>query len=154
MKRPAGRPHPARQALQAVLAAEQAAVYGYGIIGAHLAGPDRSAAIADWVAHQASRDELTGLLRARGAVPAAAAVAYQLPGPVQHAAQSRSLAVLLEDGVTAGYLGLVALDDRALRQLGAQRVTQSAERAAFWRGGTIAFPGLRASALAAQPRRS
>ena len=141
----------AEHALQQALAAEQAAAYGYGVLGAHLAGPGQAAATADWIAHQVSRDELAELLRSRGAEPAAAAVAYRLPVPVQTAAQARSLAAILEERVTAGYLSLVALSDRALRQLGAQQMTQSALRAASWRGATAAFPGLPASALGRGP---
>jgi len=133
-------------ALQLALTAEQAAAYGYGVIGAHLSGAQQAAATADWIAHQVSRDKLEKLLSARGAVPAAAAVAYRLPVSVQTAAQARTLAVLLEDRVTAAYLGLVALSDRALRKLGAEQIRKSALRAASWRDATVAFPGLTASA--------
>jgi Domain of unknown function (DUF4439) len=129
-------------ALQRALAAEQAAVYGYGVIGAHLTGAQLRAATGDWIAHQVARDQLEALLRARGAQPGAAAVGYRLPTPVRTAAEAQSLAVLLEDRVTAAYLGLVALGERRLRVLGARRVRQSALRAASWRGTTIAFPGL------------
>ena len=142
------------QALQRALAGEHAAAYGYGVIGAHLAGVQRASAAADWVAHQVSRDELAGLLRSRGAEPAAAAVAYQLPVPVGNAAQAQALAVILEERVAADYLALVALGDSRLRQLGAQRLTAAAVRAAAWRGRTEPFPGLPASALARPgPRR-
>jgi len=135
---------PAR-ALQRALAAEQAAVYGYGVIGAHLTGAQLRSATDDWIAHQVARDQLEALLRARGAQPAAAAVGYRLPAPVRGPAEARSLAALLEDRVTAAYLGLVALRERGLRELGAQRVRQSALRATAWRGTTIAFPGLQGS---------
>jgi len=141
----------ADKALQTALAAEQAAAYGYGVIGAHLAGAERAAAAADWIAHQVSRDQLAGLLRSRGADPAAAAVAYRLPVPVQTAGQAMALAVILEERVCAGYLSLVAISDRALRTLGAQQIRQSALRAAAWRGATVAFPGLPASALERRP---
>ena len=129
-------------ALQRALAAEQAAVYGYGVIGAHLTGARLRSATDDWVAHQVARDQLEAMLRARGADPAAAAVGYRLPAPVHTAAEAASLAALLEDRVTAAYLGLVALGERGLRALGALRVRQSALRATSWRGTTIAFPGL------------
>ena len=88
-------------ALQRALAAEQAAVYGYGVIGAHLTGAQLRAATGDWVAHQVARDQLEALLRGRGAEPDAAAVGYRLPALVRTAAEARSLAVLLEDRVTA-----------------------------------------------------
>lgn len=140
-------------ALQAALAAEHAAVYGYGVIGAHLTGSRQSTATSDWVAHQEARDKLEAMLQARGAQPAAAAVAYRLPVQVRTPAQAASLAVLLEERITTAYLGLVAQATPAVRTFGAQQVQASALRAAYWRGSTVAFPGLPASALAA-PRRS
>ncbi len=139
-------------ALQAVLAAEEAASYGYGVVGAHLTGSKRAAAADDWVAHQRARDKLEEMLTARGATPQPAAVAYGLPIAVRTGSEAVSLAVILEDRVTAAYLRLVVLGDTALRELGAQRMQASALRAARWRGSTVAFPGLPASALAGARR--
>jgi len=130
------------RALQDALAAEHAATYGYGVAGAHLTGTARAAATADWTAHQVAADHLAELLHARGAVPGAAAVAYQLPHQVATAAQAKALAVTLEDQVTSAYLALVALPRESLRMLGAEQVQQAALRAAAWRGSTVAFPGL------------
>ena len=139
-------------ALQAALTAEHAAVYGYGVVGAHLAGGRQDRATSDWVAHQQARDILEAMLQARGATPVAAAVAYRLPVQVRNPAQAASLAVLLEERITTAYLGLVAVDTPAVRTLGAQQVQASALRAAYWRGSTVAFPGLPASALARRRR--
>jgi hypothetical protein len=132
--------------LQAALAAEQAACYGYGVVGAHLnaSHPQAKSADADWVAHQLARDSLAALITAAGAQPAPAPVAYQLPVHVQTPAQARSLAVILEDNVAEAYLRLVALPERSLRALGARELTAAALRAAAWRQATVAFPGLRA----------
>jgi hypothetical protein len=107
-------------ALQAALAAEHAAVYGYGVAGAHLSGAALTTATSYWVTHQRDRDTLEEMLRQRGAQPAAAAAAYRLPAPVSSAAAAMSL---------------------ALRQFGAGKVTGAAARGAFWRGRTVAFPG-------------
>jgi hypothetical protein len=134
------------RALQAALAAENSAVYGYGVAGAHLTGARRAAAVRDWVAHENARDTLTGMLTARGGQPVATAAAYQLPFPVHSAPPAVSLAALLEDRLTAVYLGLVALDDPALRAFGAAATRTAALRAAAWRGSTLAFPGLEATA--------
>lgn len=133
---------PVTRALQAALAAEHAAVYGYGVTGAHLTGHRQAAALRDWNGHQAARDALAALLSARGATPVAAAAAYQLPFPVRSAQAAVSLAAFLEDQVTTAYLGLVALTDLRLRALGARSVQAAALRAAAWRGRTTAFPGL------------
>ena len=136
-------------ALQAALTAENAAIYGYGIAGAYLSGDSQATATNDWLAHQVARDRLEAIVRSLGAQPAAAAVAYQLPAPVHSASEAVSLAVLLEDRITTAYLGLVALTDASIRDFGAQQVQASALRAAAWRGGTVAFPGMTAAALAA-----
>jgi hypothetical protein len=134
-------------ALQAALAAENSAVYGYGVAGAHLAGARRAAAVRNWVAHQNARDTLTAMLAARGAQPVAAAAAYELPFDVHNAAAAVALATLLEDRLSAAYLGLVGLSDPALRAFGARAVRAAALRAATWRGSTLAFPGLDVPAL-------
>jgi hypothetical protein len=129
-------------ALQQVLAAENSAVYGYGVAGAHLTGARRAAAVRDWVSHENARDTVTAMLAARGARPAAAAAAYELPFAVHNAAAAVALAALLEDRLSAAYLGLVGLTDPALRELGARGVRTAALRAAAWRGSTLAFPGI------------
>lgn len=129
-------------ALQAALAAEQAASYGYGVVGAHLSGSNQQAARTDWVAHQLAADRLTALIQQTGAEPHPAAVGYQLPFPVRSAGQAKALAAIMEDRVAQAYLALVALTDDSLRELGAREVRAAALRAAAWRGSTEAFPGL------------
>ena len=142
----------ATRALQAALAAEHAAVYGYGVVGAYLTGTSRASATSDWLAHELARDALEAMLRSRGAQPVAAAAGYQLPVAVKTAPEAAQLAVTLEDRVAAAYLGLVAVSVTAIRQFGTQQLQDSALRAAAWRGSTVAFPGLPPSSLAA-PRR-
>ena len=138
------------RALQSALAAEHAAVYGYGVLGAHLTGGQQATASADWVAHQVARDRLEAMLRSAGrSEPTAAAVAYQLPMPLRNAREAVALAVVLEDRIATAYLGLVALSNTAIREFGALQVQASALRAAAWRGSTVAFPGLTSAALAA-----
>jgi uncharacterized protein DUF4439 len=136
-----GSGQPAVRALQAALTAENTAVYGYGVAGAHLTGARRAAAVRDWVAHENARDTLTAMLTARGGQPVAAAAAYALPFGVHNASAAVSLAALLEDRVAAVYLGLVALGEPSLRAVGAAGVRTAALRAAAWRGSTLAFPG-------------
>jgi Domain of unknown function (DUF4439) len=145
-----GQVPPATRALRAALAAEQAAIYGYGVVGSHLAGTARALATTYWTAHQVAADQLAALLQGRGATPGPAAVAYQLPHAVSTAAQALRLAAVLEDQVTSAYLSLVALDEQSVRMLGAREVRASALRAAAWRGRTVAFPGLSASVLASR----
>ena len=134
-------------ALQGVLAAENAAVYGYGLAGAHLSGGQLSVAQQDWTLHRAATATISAMITQRGAAPAAAPVAYRPPFRVNSAATAVALTVILEDGLVTAYLGLVALEDRSLRTFGAQQMQAAAIRAAGWRGSTTAFPGLPASAL-------
>jgi len=134
-------------ALQAALAAENAAIYGYGLAGAQLTGGQLTAARQDWTVHRMARGTLSAMIAGRGAQPAAAPAAYRPPFPVTSAGAAASLAALLEDGLVTAYLGVVGLDGRALRAFGARQAQAAAIRAAFWRGGTTAFPGLPASAL-------
>ncbi|HEY1920098.1 MAG TPA: ferritin-like domain-containing protein [Streptosporangiaceae bacterium] len=129
-------------ALQAALAAEHAAVYGYGVVGAMLAGPARARARAHWLAHQVARDSLEATLTKLGATPAAASPAYDLPFAVTGAASAKRLAAAIEEGVTAVYLGMVAVNDPALRTFGAKAMQTAANRAVTWSGSTVAFPGM------------
>jgi len=129
-------------ALQAALAAEDAAVFGYGVAGAHLTGSRQAAAEQDWTGHNEARDALAAMIARLGAAPAAAQAFYQLPFQVRDATSAMALAAYLEDGVTRAYLGLVAVSDTGLRHFGAMAMQGAARRAAFWRGSTEAFPGL------------
>jgi hypothetical protein len=138
---------PAREvaALQAALSAENAAVFGYGVVGAHLAGTQRAAAERDWVAHQTGRDVLTRMLLSLRAQPVPAAAAYGLPFTVRDARAAVALAAYIEDRVTAAYLAVVALPGPRLRAFGAGQVRAAALRATAWRGGSLAFPGMELS---------
>jgi len=129
-------------ALQAALAAEHAAVYGYGVVGAMTTGASETLARADWLAHQEARDNLEQMLLKLGATPVAASPAYQLPFTVTGQAAAIRLAAVLEDGVTQAYLGLVAVAEQTLRSFGAQAMQAPANRAVAWRGTTLAFPGM------------
>jgi hypothetical protein len=128
--------------LRAALAAEDAAVYGYGVAGAHLSGSRQAAAQQDWEGHNKARDTLAAMIYALGAQPVAAQAFYSLPFPVHDGTSAMALAAYLEDGVTRAYLAIVAVSDQRLRDFGALAMQSSAERAAYWRGSTQAFPGL------------
>lgn len=129
-------------ALQGALAAEHAAVYGYGVVGAMLTGARQANARTDWTAHRVARDTLVAMLTRLGATPVAASPAYELPFGVTSAKSAAKLAAALEDGVTRAYLGLVAVSNPALRTFAAQAMQTSANRALAWSGTTTAFPGM------------
>lgn len=135
-------------ALQGALAAEHVAVFGYGVLGAHLAGAQRVTADQMWNAHRARRDRLRSYVEAAGGVPAAAAPAYHLPSPVTSPRTAALLAARLEDGVTTGYAGLAGATDAGLRRYAALAMQEATVRALRWRGAPSgAFPGLTGAAL-------
>jgi hypothetical protein len=132
--------------LEAVLVAEHAVVYGYGVLGARLVDEARAAAQAAESAHRSWRDRLAGLLRERGVEPPAPAAAYEASaaGPPE----ALALAVRLESGLGVLFRDLVAsTDDPRLRRVGLDGLVETAVRAASWRAllGTrppsVALPG-------------
>jgi len=130
------------KALQAALAAEHAAVYGYGVVGAR--GGDRYAHAADhdWKVHRAHRDQLIALIRQRRLNPVGAKAAYALPFDVTGPKTAARLAAHIEDGVAAAYLQLVGVPEASLRALGARLLRDATVRGARWGGSTAAFPGM------------
>jgi hypothetical protein len=70
------------KALNAALAAEHAAVWGYGVVGATLPADKKKLATEAETAHRDARDGLVALLSEQGADPVDAEGAYELPFPV------------------------------------------------------------------------
>ncbi|MFI9647878.1 ferritin-like domain-containing protein [Streptomyces sp. NPDC052040] len=136
-------------ALQAALRAEHAAVYGYGVVGGHVAPARRADARAAYDAHRARRDELARAVRDLGGTPEAAAAAYTLPFTVADPAAAVRLAAELEERVAGVYSDLVRASTGARRRSAAQALREAAVRAVRWSGGSVAFPGLAERAAAA-----
>lgn len=129
-------------ALQDVLAALHAAVYGYGVAGARLVGQDRALAQRRWAAHRAGRDALATTLRNLGVEPAQTAPAYALPRPVESAEDARVLSTLLEEGLAAVWADAVLRLPTSHRGVAVAGLRDTAVAAARWRGGSVPFPGL------------
>jgi hypothetical protein len=130
-------------ALQAALAAEQAAVYGYGVVGAHLSGTARSQATAAYQAHRGRRDALAERVSAAGATPSPAAPGYQLPFAVTDASSATRLAAVLEERLADVYANAIqASPAGADREQAATALRDAAVRAVRWRGTSVPFPGL------------
>ncbi|MFD6425851.1 DUF4439 domain-containing protein [Streptomyces sp. NPDC060198] len=132
----------ALKAAQAALAAEHAAVYGYGVVGARTSGSRRSEATGAYHAHRARRDALARAVRDLGGVPVAADAAYALPFAVRDGAAALRLAAVLEDGVAGACADLVRATEGTARRDAALALREAAVRAAHWRGSGTAFPGL------------
>ncbi|GAA2517316.1 ferritin-like domain-containing protein [Streptomyces gobitricini] len=132
----------ALEAAQAALAAEHAAVYGYGVVGGRIGDGRAAEATAAYAAHRARRDALARAVRDLGGRPAASAAAYALPFPVPDAAAAVRLAAELEDRVAGVYSDLVRSAEGPLRREAASALREAAVRAVRWRGSGVAFPGL------------
>lgn len=129
-------------ALQAALAGEHAAVYGYGVVGGRIGDARRTEARAAYDAHRARRDGLVREVRALGAEPVAASAGYALPFAVTDPVSAVRLAAELEDRVAGVYADLVRAAGDARRRDAAAALRETAVRAVRWRGGSVAFPGL------------
>jgi hypothetical protein len=136
-------------ALGEALAAEHAAVWGYGVVGAALDVDARPAAAASEAAHRDARDQLVALLGTRNAEAPGAEGGYALPFPVLSAVDAAALAVVLEDGVSSAWVRVLDQSvDRAVREVAVNALSAAEIRAVGWRTTagqapvTKAFPGL------------
>ncbi|WP_017235871.1 ferritin-like domain-containing protein [Streptomyces sp. SS] len=129
-------------AAQAALAAEHAAVYGYGVVGGRIGTERRPEARAAYEAHRARRDALRRTVRDLGGTPVAAEAAYALPFPVADPAGAVRLAAVLEDRVAGVYSDLVRAAEGPMRREAAAALREAAVRAVRWRGSDVTFPGL------------
>jgi hypothetical protein len=134
-------------ALQRCLAAEHAAVYGYGVVGGVLAGIDRASklqAYADdcYDVHRARRDSLTNTLAGLGKTPVAAHPAYRLPFQVTGVAGCRSLARAIEHRTAAVYAFAVSQTVKGTRAMAVDALTDCAVREVAWGAAPGPFPGL------------
>lgn len=138
-----------REALNAALAAEHAAVWGYGVVGTALPVERRELAASAENAHRDARDGLVALLSEQGAEPVGPEGAYELPFPVLSEADAAALAVTLEDGVAAAWVRVLdAATGPATRRLAVGALGATEVRAVGWRARagqtpvTNPFPGL------------
>ncbi|MCC9311380.1 ferritin-like domain-containing protein [Kitasatospora sp. RB6PN24] len=137
-------------ALQEALAAEHAAVYAFGVVGAKLPpGPGRDDARSCYAAHQARRDAWDRLLTGAGATPTAAAPGYRLPFPVPDATAAGRLAAEVEQRLTAVYGDLVAATAGDLRARAAAALSTAVLQCAHWGGTPGPLPGVPAGTAAA-----
>jgi sirohydrochlorin ferrochelatase len=132
-------------ALQTALAAEHAAVYVYGALGARTsesASPVLFAEVADaYGTHRAWRDLLTRRLVDAGAEPTPAAATYDLPPATPTAAAVARAALDLELACARTYAYVVAetVDDD--RRWAVAALTRTAVREVLLGGAPAAFPG-------------
>jgi Domain of unknown function (DUF4439) len=136
-------------ALQDALAAEHAAVWGYGVVGAALPADGRAPVTAAEDAHRDARDALLVLLADLEADPVPAEGAYALPFPVLSPTDAAALAVTLEDGAAEAWVRVLdQAADADVRRLAVDVLGSTEVRAVDWRRRagqsplTRPFPGL------------
>jgi hypothetical protein len=129
------------------LAAEHAAIYAYGAVGAHLTGAAATAARNAEAAHRARRDALVLRLSSGGAKPAPADVAYGLPFPVTDQASALRLATEVEQRTGAIWRSALASTTGEEREAALDALVDCAVRATGFRRtagiapATVTFPG-------------
>jgi len=135
-------------ALQAALAAEHAVIWGYGVVGARLTGPELAAVAKADKAHRDRRDAVADLVRQRGGDPVAAEAAYRPPFEVRDRTTALRLGAYLEDGAAAAWRYVVgSAEAAALRETAVDALLDTATRATRWRllvdpaHAAAAFPG-------------
>jgi hypothetical protein len=130
------------------LRGEHAAIYAYGVLGAHLNGTTVPFAAQAESAHRARRDTLMLRLGGPGSSAPPAEPAYALPAPVTDQASALRLAITVEERCAALWrqaLPDVSGDDRAMA---VDALTDCAVRAtkartlAGMQPTTVPFPGV------------
>jgi hypothetical protein len=132
----------------AALAAEEAAIYAYGVVGVKLTGSgERTEARTAEQTHRNRRDALVSKLAQAQATVAPAPAAYELPFPVTDRASALKLAIHVEDGVAAAWRAVLPVTQNGDRTEALSALTDSAVRATRWRRlaevtpVTLPFPG-------------
>lgn len=124
---------------QQVLAAEHAAIWGFGLVGATppLAGP----ASASLDVHRARRTRCADAVVALGGEPVASAPAYDLAKPSTPRA-ARALAADLEESCAVAYAALAAARQRRARLQAGAWLRETAVAMWAWNDSLPALPGL------------
>jgi hypothetical protein len=110
----------AETSLSTLIEAENAAIYAYGVIGAHLTGAPRSRALAALKAHRQLRDAWISAAQAAEQKIPPAAIAYDLPIDVRGRATAEALLIEIEERLIAVY--------ESAGEIAAPALTQARER--------------------------
>ena len=132
-------------ALQDALAAEHAAVYVFGVLGAQTSEFEQTTLFDNlrtaYEQHRSARDALVARIQELGVRPVAAAPAYELPNGVSTPTQVVRAALLTERRVTQTYGTLVAQTVGDDRSRAVDALNESAVRQLRFRGRPENFPG-------------
>ncbi len=134
--------------LQDALAAEHAAIYAYGLLGAFLTGRALALAAEAENEHRDRRDTAATLLAGAGATPDPAAPAYSPTGAVTSYATAVTAALGVEERCAMAWRATLADSGKPERTLAVDALAACAVTAARWRRrarpsapSTVPFPG-------------
>ncbi|MDQ7810210.1 ferritin-like domain-containing protein [Amycolatopsis sp. A133] len=134
--------------LQVALAAEHAAVWVYGLVGAFLPGDFGDAEKSGAAEHALRRDFLQTTLAAAGATPVAPEAAYVPKNPVTDAKTASQVVATAEADCASAWLAVIDhTDDAGLRTTALHALVAASRRGTPWRAEAgekpvaIALPG-------------
>ena len=138
----------AAAALFDAVAAEHAAIYGYGIVSAHSSPEENDLVSSAMAEHRERREAAIATLTGRPAKAPLPAAGYQLPIPVNNPADAANLAVRMEDDCAVAWrAALEQASSEQDRAFAVTALTEAAVSAARWKQVqgvqpvTVAFPG-------------
>ncbi len=133
------------EALQTALAAEHAAVYVYGYLGARTSESGQPRVFAEvrdaYTTHRAWRDLLTSRVREEGEEPVAAEATYELPRSPATLQGVMQAAADVEARCADTYAYVVATTEGHDRRWAIDALTRSAVRQVAWGRDPGPFPG-------------
>lgn len=135
------------EALSRALAAEHAAIFGYGVVGAHLTGPALASARQAEAAHRDRRDDVAQRIAAAKGPLVPAEAAYALPFAVTDGPSAIRLAATLEEGTAGAWRDALSATEGKDRAFVLDSYMTSAVQATRWREAagivpvTLTFPG-------------
>jgi hypothetical protein len=145
---PGGVPAEAVDPLQRALAAEHAAVWVYGLVGAFLPADFAEGEKGGVAEHTRRRDLLQTVLAAAGATPVPPEAAYNPKKPVTDTPSAALVVATAEADCAATWLAVVNhTDDASLRKMALHALVAAARRGTPWRSeagekpAAIAMPG-------------
>lgn len=133
------------EAMQAALAGEHAAVYGYGVIGGRLqtSTPAQERASAAYTAHRTRRDALVAKITAAGQTPVQAAPGYEIATTVTDESTAGTLAIKIERRCAVLYATVIAVADPPRRSAALDALIACATGEVTWGQAPSSFPGVR-----------
>ncbi|MCH9817015.1 MAG: ferritin-like domain-containing protein [Actinomycetia bacterium] len=117
---------------------EEAAIFGYGVLTAELAGAERTRALSATDAHRVARDRARAALSAQDLNPEVPA-AFEVP-TLTNATGAMAVAAAIELRLTDLYVALSASTQDADRKYASQTAQETTARAVMWGWEPQAFP--------------